>query len=97
MAAAVVSAVVGLALVTALEPNELPAGLSEPPARAEPAYPETTSEGKRPETITDRTASPSATPATSATPSATPSPSASPSPESQHERHVGHRARRRHF
>jgi hypothetical protein len=86
LAAAVVSAGATLALVTALEPDEAPAGLSEVPARTEPADPETTStEGTRPETITDRTASPSAAPSPSATaypsatPSATPYPSASPS------------------
>jgi protein kinase-like protein len=103
LATAVVSAVAGMALSMAFEPNGAPASQSEAPARAEPAYPETTSEGTRPETITDQTASPSAAPATSTTqypsasPSATPFSSASPSPESQHERHVGHRARRRHF
>ena len=107
LAAAVVSAGAALALVTALEPEEAPAGLSEVPARTEPADPESTSEGRRPETITDRTASPSAAPAPSAspsatpypsaTPSATPSPSATASPESRHERRDGHHARRRHF
>ena len=102
LAAAVVSAGAALALVTVLEPDEAPAGLSEPAARTKPADPGSTSEGRRPETITDRTApSPSATPSAtqypSATPSATPSASASPSPESRHERRGGHHARRRHF
>jgi hypothetical protein len=107
LAAAAVSAGATLALVTALEPEEVPAGLSEAPARTEPADPESTSEGRRPETITDRTASPSAAPASSASPSATAYPSATPSatssasaplsPESRHERRDGHHARRRHF
>jgi 4-amino-4-deoxy-L-arabinose transferase-like glycosyltransferase len=83
LGAAVISAVAGLALVTALEPDQAPVGPSEPPARTEPAQPKTTSdEGVSPETTTDRTASPSAAPTSSpsAAPSATPSPSASPSP-----------------
>ena len=98
LAAAVVSAGVALALVTALEPEAAPAGLSEVPVRTERADPESSSEGRGPETITDRTAFSSAAPSPSATPSATPwatsSASALSSPESRHERRGGHRARR---
>ena len=72
LGAAAVSAVAATALVTTLEPDEAP-------VRTERADPETTSEGTGPETITDRTSSPSATPSPSASPSGTPSPSASPS------------------
>jgi hypothetical protein len=87
LAAAVVSAMAGLALVTALEPEQAPVGPSEPRVHVERAQPKTTSEkGTSPETTSGRTASPSAAPASSpsaspsAASSATPSPSASPSP-----------------
>jgi tRNA A-37 threonylcarbamoyl transferase component Bud32 len=86
LAAAVVSAVAALALVTALEPDEVPVSPSKPPAHTAPAGPETTTEETSPETASDQSASPSAAPTSSpsasasATPSATPSPSASPSP-----------------
>jgi hypothetical protein len=82
LAAAVVSAVAALALVTAFEPDQVPASLSEPPARTEPAGLETTSDGTGLETTTNRTAPPSSTPSPSAssTPSPSASPSASPSP-----------------
>jgi len=84
LAAAVISAVAGLALALALGPDETPAApTGRPPAHTEPADPETTSaEGRGSETTTERTASPSATPSASptASPTATPSPSASPSP-----------------
>ena len=73
----VVLVVAALALVTAFEPDHVPASLSEPPARTEPAGLETTSEGTGPETTTNQTAPPSSTPSPSA--SSTPSPSASPS------------------
>ena len=78
----IVSAVAGMALSMAFEPNEAPARLSEPPARTEPAEPKMPSEETTvAETTTDQTASPSAAPSSSssATSSATPSPSASPS------------------
>ncbi len=87
LSAAVVSAMAGLALVTALEPEQAPVGPSEPRVHVERAQPKTTSEkGTSPETTSGRTASPSAAPASSpsaspsAASSATPSPSASPSP-----------------
>jgi hypothetical protein len=87
LAAAVVSAMAGLALVTALEPEQAPVGPSEPRVHVERAQPKTTSEkGTSPETTSGLTASPSAAPASSpsaspsAASSATPSPSASPSP-----------------
>ena len=89
LAAAVVSAMAGLALVTALEPEQAPVGPSEPRVHVERAQPKTTSEkGTSPETTSGLTASPSAAPASSPSPSAspsaassaTPSPSASPSP-----------------
>ena len=74
LGAAAASAMAGLALVMAFEPDQKPVGPSEPPppARTEPTEPERTSEDR---------ASPSASPSTpspSASPSATPSPSASP-------------------
>jgi hypothetical protein len=71
LGAAVISAVAGLALATALEPDQAPVGSLELRSRIEPAQPKTTSEeGTSPETTSDRTASPSAAP--------TSSPSASP-------------------
>jgi hypothetical protein len=79
----VVSAVAGMALSMAFESNEAPGDLSEPPARTEPAEPETTSEETTlPETTTNQRAAPSSSASSSATslPSAAPSPSASPSP-----------------
>ena len=85
LATAVVSAVAGWALVTALESEEAP--LPRPsgtPTRTEPAVPETTSsaEGTIPEFTSERTGSPTAASSSSASPSATPSatPSSSPSP-----------------
>ncbi len=78
LAAALATVAITSALLTALAPDESPAGPSEPPARIEPTEPEATSESTEPETIIDGTptASPSATPS----PPATASPSASPSP-----------------
>jgi hypothetical protein len=81
LASALVSAVAGGALVTALKFEEAP--LSRPsglPARTEPTVPETTSsaEGTIPEFTSQRTGSPSAASSSSASPSALPSSSASP-------------------
>lgn len=90
LAATLISAVAGLALVTALEPDGAPVGPSEPRVRNEPAEPATTSERTTLETTPGGTASPFASPSPSpsaapsatpsATPPATPSPSASPEP-----------------
>jgi hypothetical protein len=66
LAATLATAMITWALLTALMPHETPAGPSESPARIEPTEPEATSERTGPETIIDRTP--------------TPSPSASPSP-----------------
>ena len=71
LAAALSTAMITWALLTALMPHETPAGPSESPERIEPTEPETTSERTGPETIIDGTPTPS--------PSATASPSASPS------------------
>jgi len=80
LASALVSAVAGWALVTALKFEEAP--LSRPlglPARTEPMVPETTSaEGTIPEVTSERTGSPSAASSSSASPSVIPSSSASP-------------------
>jgi hypothetical protein len=83
LATALVSAVAGWALVTALKLEDAPRPLpSEPPARTEPTVPETTSpaEGTIPEVTYERTGSASAASSSSASSSAIPSSSASPSP-----------------
>jgi hypothetical protein len=77
LAAALATVMITSALLTALEPHERLAGPSEPPARNEPAEPETTSETSErtgPETIIDGTWTPSPSATPSATPSASPSP-----------------------
>ena len=80
LATVLVSAMAGMALSMAFEPSQAPAGLSEPPARTEPAELESTSEETTLlETTTDPTPSPSATPYPSVSASATSSPSVSPS------------------
>jgi hypothetical protein len=81
LATAVVSAVAGWALVTALKFEEAP--LPHPsgtPMRTEPAVPETTSsaEGTIREFTSGRSETPSAASSSSASPSATPSSSPSP-------------------
>jgi hypothetical protein len=83
IATALVSAVTGWALVTALKFEEAPLSRpSEPPALTEPTVPETTSsaEGTIPEFTSGHTGSPSAASSSSASPTAVPSSSASPSP-----------------
>src|SRR5215213_6942603 len=83
LATALVSAVAGWALVTALKLEDAPRPLpSEPPARTEPTVPERTSpaEGTIPELTSDRTGTPSAASSSSASSSVIPSSSASPSP-----------------
>jgi hypothetical protein len=70
LAAALATALITSAVITALEPHERP-------ARIEPAKPETTSENTEPEAVTNRTGTPSPSPSTS--PAATSSPSASAS------------------
>ncbi len=83
LATALVSAMAGMELSMAFEPNQAPASLSESPARTEPAEQERTSEETTiTETTTDRTPSSSATPTPSASATSSPSvsPSASPSP-----------------
>lgn len=83
LATALVSAVAGWALVTALKLEDAPRPLpSEPPARTEPTVPERTSpaEGTIQEVTSDRTGSASAASPSSASPSAIPSSTASPSP-----------------
>ena len=71
LAAALATVLITSAVITALESHERP-------ARIEPEVPKTTSENTGPETITNRTGTPSPSP--SASPSATSSPSASASP-----------------
>ena len=81
LAAALATVVITSALLIALE-------LPERPARTEPEEPKMTSESARPETITNRTrtpspsasASPPSSPSATSSPSASASPSASPSP-----------------
>jgi hypothetical protein len=71
LASAVVSAVAGWALVTALKSEEEPRPLpSEPPARTEPTVPERTSsaEGTIPEFTSGRSGTPSAASSSSASP-----------------------------
>jgi hypothetical protein len=71
LAAALATLLITSAVITTLGPHERP-------ARIEPEEPETTSENTGPETVTNRTGTPSPSP--SASPSATSSPSASASP-----------------
>ena len=81
LAAALATVVITSALLIALEPPERP-------ARTKSEEPKMTSESARPETITNRTrtpspsasASPSSSPSATSSPSASASPSASPSP-----------------
>ena|SRR5215212_9824561 len=71
-ATALVSAVAGWALVTALKLEDAPRPLpSEPPARTEPSVLETTSpaEGTIPEVTSERSGTPSAASSSSASPS----------------------------
>jgi hypothetical protein len=83
LATALVSAVAGWALVTALKLEDAPRPLpSEPPARTEPTVPARTSpaEGTIPELTSERSGTPSAASSSSASPSTIPPSSTSPSP-----------------